>query len=101
MKEKLVTREKVITRIKFKCVDVNTEKIFTEDVTIMDNVSEREAAKIIVAGLNKDKRFIKIDSMEKEKKRYALDEKTYLEMAHEIEPIKRYPKKEVKEVEGE
>ena len=100
MREKLVTREKVLTRIKFKCIDVNTEEIFTEEITIMDNVSECEAMRTIIAGLDKDKKFLKIDSMEKEKKRYALDEKTYLEMAHEIEPIKRYPKKEV-EVEGE
>lgn len=95
MREKLVTREKVLTRVKFKCIDVNTEKIFTEELMIMDNVSEREAARVIIAGLDKDKKFMKIDSMEKEKKRYALDEKTYLEMAHEIEPIKRYPKKDV------
>lgn len=95
MREKQVTREKVLTRVKFKCIDVNTEKIFTEELTIMDNVSEREAARVIIAGLDKDKKFMKIDSMEKEKKRYALDEKTYLEMAHEIEPIKRYPKKDV------
>lgn len=93
MREKLVTREKVITRCKFKCIDVNTEEIFTESLTIMDNVSEREAMRRIIAGLDKAKKLIKIESMEKEKKRYALDEKTYLEMAHEIEPIKRYPKK--------
>ena len=95
MREKLVTREKVLTRVKFKCIDVNTEEIFTEEVTIMDNVSEREAMRMIIAELDKAKKFMKIDSMEKEKKRYALDEKTYLKMAHEIEPIKRYPKKEV------
>lgn len=95
MKEKLVTREKILTKVKFKGIDINTEEVFTEELTIMDNVSEREAARIIAAGLNKAKKFIKIEAMEKEKKRYALDEKTYLELAHEIEPIKRYPKKEV------
>lgn len=90
MGKKLVTREKIISHVTYKAVNMETETIYTGCFVFKDSLTVQDAKKRIAKVLSeKGDCLLDIVNIEQEKKRYALDEETYLEHAWEIAPIKR------------
>lgn len=97
MRKKLVTREKIISHVMFKALNIESEMIYTDTIDFKDSVSVEDAKKTLSKLLtDKGDCLLDVINIEQEKKRYALDEETYLAYAWEIEPIKRKAKEENK-----